>query len=638
MLELSIRLIAAGLIFVSSAWFGAPDASTGWKLALGIGVYAAIGFALETRGKRNQGVVGILSVCDAGAILFFGASLHGLDAASILSLLPVLYVFKRFQVNLWLTVPCVVGLLFAASASFYGPDINPGIYFESLAALVLPVIFKLPEEQPASAARPALLPTNSELGIAPDSFFVLRENFRKMKDRCKEIEVAAKRDHMLAQLHTCRLAPTQNFHAKLSEAICSLSGAQSAALYTLSQFGETMVVRGTHGPVQSAIEDSSYSVNLAQAARQITDHVELTTRAMLVEEERAKVSSVLLTHDNRVIGMINLFHSDWDDLFEAKRQVESASQTISWIIMETQRKAGQEKRLKELELLYETAVVSTGATDRKELVERVSRRLGAIVEADFIGAYLIESGEPVLVGSSGNEMPFLESMSFSGGSGFGGWIAAGAPELAVFQPRDDQRCRAEEFLRKRIGSFILVPLQFDEQPFGFIAGVARASNRLDSSDLAALRAVSAECAQAVCRMEHPTPIAGGLVTPAAFQRTLSSARTGCIVYFELLKKQQLLENCDARAIEEGLREFSYRLRGKLTAGGAACQKGVGGFIVFLPNASTNFVSSWANDVAATASMIGVRTSGGKTTIPLAFRARVANLAPQSNEELAAQPA
>ncbi len=215
-------------------------------------------------------------------------------------------------------------------------------------------------------------------------------------------------------------------------------------------------------------------------------------------------------------------------------------------------------------------------------------------------------------------------------------MAAGAPELAVFQPRDDQRCRADEFLRRRIGSIILIPLQFAEQPFGFITAVSRVSNRLDSADLSALRAVGAECSQAVCRIEHPTQITGGLVTPAAFQKVLGRARVGCIVYFELLKKQQFIENCESRAIEDGLREFSYRLRGKLTAGGAACQKGVGGFIVFLPNESTSFVSSWANDVAATASMIGVRTAGGKTTIPLAFRARVANLAPQSNGELATQ--
>ncbi len=416
MLELSIRLIAAGLIFVSSAWFGMPDVSAGWMLALGIGVYAVIGYAVEARGKQNSGLAGILSVCDSGAILFVGASLHGVDAAAAVSMLPVLYAFKRYEINLWLTVPCVVGLLFAASATFNGQDVGPGIYFESLAALTLPLIFKLPDAQPAlPAPKPQFLPTNSELGVDPDSFFLLRENFRKVKDRCKELEESGKRDHMLAELHGCRLATNQDFHTKLSEIICSLSGAQSAALYTLSQFGDTMIVRGTHGPVQSVIEDSSYSVNLTQAARQITDHIELTTRAMLAEEDRSKVATVLLTYDNRSIGMVNLFHASWEDLLKAKREVEFSAQTIAWIIVEAQRRAGHDKRLKELQLLYETAVVSTGATDRKELVERVSHRLGAIVDADFIGAYLIQDGVPNLVGSNGNEMHFLESMSFSGG-------------------------------------------------------------------------------------------------------------------------------------------------------------------------------------------------------------------------------
>jgi len=636
MIELTIRVVAAGLVFLLSTWLGVPDVAVGWKIALAIGLYAGAGYAVEARGKRNMGVSGILAVCDSGAILFIAAAINHLDQCAILSLLPALYAFRRYGVNLWLTIPCLVGLLFSAAAAFGGPDLSAGVYLEALAALALPILLKMPEGT-TEPDRPQL-PQQIDPAIDADAFFVLRENFRKMKDRCRDLEITGKRDRMLAQLHTCRLAPNHNFHAKLSETICSISGAQSAALYTLSQFGDTMVVRGTSGPVQQALEDTSYSVDLSKATRQITDHVELTTRSMLAEEERSKVASVLLTHENRVIGMVNLFHSDWDDLFEAKRQVEGAAQVIAWIIVETQRKANHEKRLKELELLYETAVVSAGATDRVELVERVSHRLAAIVQTDFIGAYLIKDGVPALVGSSGHEMHFMDSMSFSGGPGFAGWLGAGAPELAIFQTREDQRCESDELLRKRIGSFILVPLQFAEKPFGFIAAVSRIANGLDSSDLVALRAVSAECAQAVCRIEQPSVLPGGLVTPAAFQRILSASRSGCLVYFELLKKQQLLDNCEPRSVEEGLREFSHRLRGKLTAGGAACQKGVGGFIVFLPNASAPFVASWANDVAATASMIGVRTSGGKTTIPLAFRARVADLAPQSHEELAAQTA
>jgi hypothetical protein len=631
MLEFTIRLIGAGLIFLLSAWFGIPSAGVGWEISIAIAIYAGIGYWLETRGRKNSGICGILAVCDSGAIVFSGASIHAIDPCALLSLLPVLYAFKKHRANLWATVPCVAGLLFSSAVLFLGPDVSANVYVEALAALLLPLILRLPPADAPQPPRPQMLPRISE--IDSEAFLMLRENFRKVKDRCKELEEGGKREHILAQLHSTRLASNHEFHGKLSDTIRKLCGAQSAAVYTLSQFGNTMVVRGTSGPVQSAVETASYTVNLGQATRQIIDQVELTTRAMLVDEERAKVATVLLTHESRMVGMVNLFHNDWDELYEAKRMVEDCAQTIAWIIVETQRKADHDKRLKELELLYETAVVSTGAGDRQELVARVSHRLAGIVKAEFIGAYLVEDDEPVLVGNHGHEMDFLDCMSFSAGNGFEGWLAAGAPELAVFQSQDDQRCHVDMLLRKRIGSFILVPLQFEESPFGFLVAVSKVSNGLDSSDLAALRAVSAECAQAVCRLEQPSAN-GGLVTPSSFQRTVANAKSGCLVHLELLKRQQLIENCDSRAIEEGLRQFSYRLRGKLTAGGAACQRGLGGFVIYLPNSATSFVSNWANEVAATASMIGVPTSGKKTTIPLAFRARVANLVPQSDEDLA----
>jgi hypothetical protein len=224
-------------------------------------------------------------------------------------------------------------------------------------------------------------------------------------------------------------------------------------------------------------------------------------------------------------------------------------------------------------------------------------------------------------------------MSFSTGGGFEGWLNAGAPEVAVFHPADDQRCETELLLRKRIGGFFIMPLQFEEKPFGFMVAASRASGALEAGDLAALRAISCEFAQAVCRIELPNNVASGLVTPTAFQGLAGGTRPGCIIYFELLKQQQLKETCEPQAVREGLRAFSLRLRGKLTAGGAATQKSGGDFVAFLPNASADFATSWANDVAATASMIGVATATGKKSIPLAVRARVAELTRQSNEVL-----
>jgi hypothetical protein len=638
MLELAIRLVAAAVVFIVSAWLGTPSLSLGSIIAISIAAYAGIGYWLETQGKRNSGVSGILSVCDSGAILFTGATVNGLDAAAFLGILPVLYAFRRYQVNLWLTAPCVVGLLFSAASITQGSDVNPTIYVEAVAALAFPLLLKLPTTAPAASSEmpswPQAIPANTDTETR--EFLVLREKFRKVKERCEDLEQIARRDRTLARLHDCRMSSGQLIYTKLAEAICEVSGAESVAVYTLSQFGDAMIARGASGPLAKRLDGTSYAVDLAKATRRITDDIELTTRAMFEDEDRAKVGCLLLTQGNRITGMVNLFHSDWDNLFGAKRQMEPATKIVAAIMSEAQHNSGLDRRLKELELLYETAVISAGSIDRAELIDRVSRRLSGVVDADFVGAYEIGASGPTLIGSAGDELDFLDSMSFASGPAFNGWLAAGAPELAVFHLGQDQRCITAELTQKRIGSFILVPLQFAEEPFGYLVAVSRASNGLGPADLSALRAIASECSQAVCRIEQPEAHTRGLVTSAAFQSIVSSATTGCIVYFELLKRQQFLENCGAKAVDTSLREFSYRLRGKLTPGSAATQRGAGGFIVYLPNDSTSFVSNWANDVAATASMIGVKTSGGKTSIPLAFRARVASLAPQSHEDFAEQ--
>ncbi|HEY3782151.1 MAG TPA: hypothetical protein VGL56_13790 [Fimbriimonadaceae bacterium] len=636
MLELSIRLLFAGFVFMLSAWVGAPDLSIAWKLSLFVGAYAGIGHLIETRRGRIRAVTATYAICDAATILFVGAGLHQTQGLALCAVLPAIYANRTHRLSLWATLPAVAILTLAAGAVASGGTPPIGIYFIALAMVGAAYLLKEGVNtgtQPIPEPIIIHVPKHAAAEIDADAFLLLRENFRKVKERYVELEKDSKKDHALAELFSCKVPSSVNFHTRIAEKIAQLCGADSVAIYTLAQFGNRMVVRGTAGANHPIVEDSSYAVDLSQATRQITDKVELSTRAMLTEGDRAKVATVLLMTDSKVVGMLNLFHTEWNTLLEAKRLAEDLATSIAWIITDQQKRTTFDRRLHEMEVLYETAAISTGSTNRHDLADRVTRRLAGVVSADFVGTYLLEDGVPKLVSHCGVEVPCLDCMSFATGSGFEGWLNAGAPEVAVFHPGDDQRCETDVLLRRRIGGFFIMPLQFQEMPFGFMVAASRASGALEASDLAALRAISCEFAQAVCRIELPNDVASGLVTPTAFQGLAGGARPGCLIFFELLKRQQFKEVCEPNAVREGLRAFSLRLRGKLTAGGAATQKAGGDFVAFLPNASAEFAASWANDVAATASMIGVATTSGKKTIPLAFRARVADLTRQSNEVL-----
>jgi len=483
---------------------------------------------------------------------------------------------------------------------------------------------------------PSVVQEVRNVEVDSNAFLVLRENFRKLKDHCQDLERKTKRERLVSQLFETRLPGGDKFHAKLAKKLQELTGIQSLALYTFSQFESTMVVRATSGDTSATIEDNSFNIDPTQATRQITDNVELTMRAMLDDTERSKVATILLQSESSVVGMINLFHADWDQLYEAKRLCEEVAGVIALLISEEHNRRSSEARIAELELLYEVVAVTSGAVSRKEIVERVVERLHHFIDADFIGGYFIEHGQAILSGFSGREMRILDMLSFANSPGLEGWLATGAPEVAVFRTSDDDRCDGRELLRRRIGSFLLIPLQYGEVPFGFVIAASRVSNGLDRQHLHTLRAVIAECSQAVSRLEQPTTGSRGLVSVTAFQMLASAGRQGCIVIMELLKKQDLLENCGATAVETAMRAFSLRINAKLPPGGAACQRKHGDFIVYLPGAPEDFARSWANDLAATASMIGVPTLGGRRSIPMAFRARVALVGQQSSEVLSAQ--
>jgi GGDEF domain-containing protein len=146
--------------------------------------------------------------------------------------------------------------------------------------------------------------------------------------------------------------------------------------------------------------------------------------------------------------------------------------------------------------------------------------------------------------------------------------------------------------------------------------------------------VAAELSRAFERISGAK--AGGLMTPHEFSKA-TAGREGALVYLEPLRKEQMITNYGFAAYEEALRKLAHQVRAKLPEGCCLCRRDQGDYLAFL-DTTEEFARAWANEVAASASFIALTSSETAKRVPLALRAKVALIAPQSNrlsQEIAA---
>lgn len=628
MLELSIRLVASGLLVLLSGWLGVPAFDVSWKISLFVVGYAGWAYYLDTKSVRNSGMAGFIALADAIAISIALAAAHRLDSLGVFVLVPLSYAVTRYAAMPLLMVPIVAGSMFASDNIVNSQQPSAMLYGQALGVLILGFLL-----QPRKAAQREAEAPLAIIDNTPDDFLQLRENFRQLRDHCREIETRSRKDHLRAELYEAKYPVGEKFHEKLGEKLRQLTGAESLALYTVAQFDELLVVRSTSGESLKALSEATIAVAHGSNAYQVSHSVQTALASLLGDRERITVATVLLQHRSRTVGMINLSHSDPKRILECKSICEELSPVVTELVVEEARTTLQTKRFRELELKYDIAVIAHGATTEEALAARVTRELRSIVAADHLGLYLFEGNDVLALSTEGRLLDPFKVLSFAGGMGVRSWTEIGAPELSVFQCSDDQRCLSSEAVRHRIGCFCVVPIKVDEETIGYLAAVSSQPGALDLVDSQVLSLIGAELGQAIMRLRSDGENQHGLVTPGEFQDLIGS-KSGCLVYLETLRREQITITCGREALDVAIRQFSRRVRAKLPLGGAVCRREAGDLVVFLPHQDDGFARSWANDVAATASMIGLPALDGVRSLPLAVRAKVAVLDRQSHGFLA----
>ena len=636
MVELSVRLLVSGVLTFVCGWL-APDEFT---FALGVaGVHAALAGLenrLSARGLMGSRVAEAFGLADAGllAVLLARFAPTGLWTVA-LSPLPLLG-------------PALAARLRGASS------------FAALGAPVASGAALLIERGPAYAATPimaaaisalALILGGARTGIIPHAvaptahptedeedgaLFELRLAFRKLRDAYRELEKTSRRDRLLAGLGEAKAGGEGTLFSRVAERLRKLSGADGLTLYTVAGYDDLFVVRAAVGDLTPSQETGPLEISARSAAATVRESADVLLATL---RDGAPGTNVPLVHDGRVVGVLAATATNPDAVPKIASVLESASAYVAALVHEGARRESVERRLKETELLYGLATGTDGAAGRADAAARAVRDLREILEADHVSVHLVEDGALTPLASEGVRAPILEGMSFAGGAGIAGWVATGAPEIAMSDVRGDGRCSAEAALRARIGAFVAVPLTILGEVGAVLCAATSRVGGLDLPQIETLRAAGAELARRLGRpaaeSEAVRSEGDGLLLPSEFAARL--LRGGALVTLDPIRLEVHEAAFGKPAVAHAMRTLSHRVRAKLPPGASACRTPDARLLVLMPEASESEAIAWGNEMAAVASLLGLRTPDGTRRIPIALRAKIALIEsePSSHERVAA---
>ncbi len=630
MVELGARLIVAGAVLFVSGMFGILDFDFAVKVSAALAAVGIFGYLLERKGLKNPGVAGFFAIADCYAIALVLARIGHLPDLGFLVLAPCAFAAARHGSPPNFMAPLAASSLLVAHAVFSeGKMPSQMLLAQACGLLVIGLLFS--QTKVVQVETPAETPLrDTDIVLEREDYLELRENFRKLRDAYRDLEFKSRRGRMISIIDDARNGSGERLFQRLANKVQEVTGADHVAIYTVAQYAEQLVVRATTAGYPTELSDVSLRVDLDLAPGQIKHRVEQSLLALKSDTERTRVANVILIESGRVAGMITLAHTEPMKLADAQSKAEEIAPYLASLIQDEMKAEAERRRLRETELLYEVATVTAGATNVASLASRVVRELFETIEADHVGIYLLEGSETIQLANQGARLRLLDALKLSGGAGLGGWLNSDSPEIIVFDARDDHRVDAQEALKRRVGSFVLLPLSSPQGPIGFLTAATHGRGGLDKPEIESLRIASVELAQAIQRLQGASLEPEGVMTPAEFGKRVQKGK-GSFVYLEPLRRDQLAETFGKPALDQALRKFVAQLKRSLPKGGCVCRRDEGDYVVFLPKATVDKASSWANDATASAAMIAVKTLDGSAKIPLALRAKVASLDRQESE-------
>lgn len=624
-----MRLVVAVAIFASAITIGKPELATGGMIAGGFAVFAGIVYWIELKKLRNSGIAGFVAVLDAMFIATTLAQIGELERFGFLVLAPMMWATGRFGSDAASMTPLVAATVMVSSNFFENDGFTLPIMAHTAGILIVGLLTNhakvvLKETQiPVEVTKEVMVPgarnTQAE------------EGYRQLKDHVTELEKKGRRDRVAMRVYVASNQSDEPFAATMADTLVDACEVGGIAVYSFDAHQRRMVAQTYSGLVPKALRDLAFPVPKELGDGQLKHHFEQRLLALRDPASEIQIATVLLKDKGRLLGMLAIFDKNLVKLDTGARVAADAAEALGPMVAADRRKEDFARRLKETEILYGVASVTLGAETPQSLVSRVVRELGETIRLDHMAVFFVDGEDALQISSFGASNRLFDEISFAGGLGLEGWLDIGAPELFLPDTLDDDRIDKATAIKRRVGSYLMMPLKVAGRVYGFITASTHSASGVDQAKHSTIKAIAEETSQALTRLVEPGSETGGLMTPPEFYATIRAGKNGHLVYFDILKKDENIDKFGKPAFDHGVRKLSTWLRSRLPSGGGLCRRDEGDYVVFLPTMDETEARSWANEATASASLIGLTTPDGRARIPLALRAKVALLRPQNNQ-------
>jgi hypothetical protein len=640
MVELSVRLVLAGLLVFIAGFTGVPPFMPVMKLGLlqsAIGIFTYI---LDRKNLRLPAISALIACADAVMIEFALASVvksPALETFGFLALVPILLAAARHNSNPFLMAPVAsAGFVVSHMAHHNWTLANHNVLGYACTFLVVGCLAK-----PLSKSAPVIYEeVVVEKIIEPEFDFELirefetnheelRQNYRQLKDAYRDLDRKSRKDRVAAILAEANGGSHQSGFFSICEKVAEATNASGILLYTVASIGDHFVIRGAAGDVNESQLTESLAVSAKQAIALVRDQVDHLSQTM---EPSKPTSNLVLQHEGKVIGVLTISARDRDQLFEALESLQPCTTLLSNLVMEEQRRESMKRRLTEVEVLYAVVSNAEGAGTRVETAARIARDFQSVLQLEHLSIYSIDDDEPRQLAVEGRELSLLGSMMFESGGGLVGWLNSGGPELMIADARTSSLLPSEAIVRSRVGSYVVIPISGEAGPVGFITAASGRIAGIDSTDVATLRSGAAELSRLFSRPEMPDLDEEGMLSPRRFIEAVGSTE-GVMVTLIPLQYKEFEKKYGKPAMAHAMRTLSLRIRPYIPTGSLMCKHPDGLIMVYLRGTDRELASNWANDLAGKGLGSDLRTPDGTAKMPLQLRVKIASLSPQFNQFL-----
>ncbi|MBL8066605.1 MAG: GAF domain-containing protein [Chthonomonadaceae bacterium] len=527
MVEFAARFILGTGVLLASGLLGRPSFDPAWRFVAFFIAYSAMGFALERRNMKNPGSAGIIAVLDSGVVAFLLSMSGLLPTFGLFALLPPAYAAFRYGSDPVSMAPIASAWILVASNFFGSGGWTTSLLVQAAGILGIGL---LGARKPVVHIVKEVVEVESKGGPSEplsQDYFDLREKYRELRDHSLDLERRTKRDRILVQLNET-LTENGDDLEELAKKLRETLGVDGLTFHSMTQSRGTLVVQAVTGDVPTNLADTALRVPEFASEWQIKSSFSNLASALKSSEDSQHSHTTVLKIKGRIVGVVTIFDRIRHKVADTAETINDLSEALAALVRRTERTLADRRRTRQAETLHSLAVVTQGVDSAPSLCARIVRELAESLKPDHLSISMLEGEATTVLSQVGSTFRALDHMTFPMGDGVAGWVNQGHPEVLVSDARSSETMSRDIAIKQRIGSVMIVPILYEEGPFGFLTVTTNRVHGIDDAMVETLRLSGAELGHALGRLAMESKKVFGLATPSEFFRSADlSLRPPC---------------------------------------------------------------------------------------------------------------